>query len=293
MNRGVVHGIMAYVLWGLLPIYWKSLDQVAGLEILSHRVVWSLVFCLLLLAALRRLSWLKAVRENPRTLIAYVGATALLSLNWGLYIWAVNSGHIVETSLGYFINPLINVALGVVVLKEQLRRAQWIAIFSASAGVVFLSVAFGRPPWISLTLAISFALYGLLKRQAKLPALEGLSLETAIVALPALAYLAWISATGESHFSTGGMTQTLLLVGAGVATATPLLFFAAAAQRIPFSVLGVLQYIAPSIQFLLGVFVYGEMFDSQRLVGFLMIWGGLAIFTGDAVYRYRRRSEES
>ncbi|MBL4633790.1 MAG: EamA family transporter RarD [Kofleriaceae bacterium] len=167
MNRGVVHGIAAYVLWGLLPIYWKWIDDVPALEILSHRIVWSLVFCVALVLLLRRFKWMSELRRSPRTLIASAGATLLLSFNWGLYIWAVNSGHIIETSLGYFINPLINVALGVLVLKEHLRRAQWAAILLAAVGVIYLSVVSGQPPWISLALGVSFAFYGLLKKQAK------------------------------------------------------------------------------------------------------------------------------
>jgi chloramphenicol-sensitive protein RarD len=281
---------MAYVLWGLLPVFWKLLDDVPALEILSHRIVWSLALCVFLLVLSKRVGWIGDIRKHPRALFAVAGATILLSFNWGLYIWAVNSGHIVETSLGYFINPLINVALGVLVLKEQLRRPQWIAIATAAIGVLFLSVVYGHPPWISLALGVSFAFYGLLKKQAKLPALEGLTLETALVALPALAFLFSLSLTGESQSSGGGFRQTALLVGAGAATATPLLFFSAAAQRIPLSLLGVLQYIAPSIQFLLGVFAYGEDFDSERLIGFAIIWLALALFAGDAVLFYRRRA---
>lgn len=290
MNRGVIYGLAAYGLWGLLPIFWKLLDHVPPIEILSHRILWSLVLCTGLLAIRKRWAWIMALLRDPKGLVACVGTTILLSFNWWFYIWAVNSGHIVETSLGYFINPLVSVALGVIVLHERLNRLQWIAVGLATMGVFVLAFVLGRPPWIALALASTFGLYGLLKKQAKLPALEGLTVESAFVALPALGFLLWQGFRGESHFFAGAR-ETLLLMGAGVATATPLLFFAAAAQRIPLTLLGILQYIAPSTQFVLGVFVYGEYFDGARLVGFVIIWLGLAVFAFNAMRSYRRRAQ--
>lgn len=288
MNRGVLEGVAAYGLWGLLPIYWKLLDHVPSIEILSHRIIWSLFFCLALLAMRKRWEWLLPLLRDPRGLLACVGTTILLSFNWWLYIWAVNSGHVLETSLGYFINPLVSVALGVLVLHEGLRGVQWLAVGLATSGVVVLAVVFGRPPWIALALASTFGLYGLLKKKASLPALEGLTVESAFVALPALGFLCW-QGGGESHFAVG-LRETLLLVGAGAATATPLLCFSAAAQRIPLTLLGILQYISPSIQFVLGVFVFDEYFDGMRLMGFAIIWLGLAVFAADAMRTYRLRA---
>lgn len=289
MNRGIGYGVMAYVLWGLLPIFWKSLATVPALEILSHRVVWSLLLCAVLLFARRQTDWIREAIGNPRTLLVCGASTLLLSLNWGLYIWAVNSGHIVEASLGYFINPLVSVALGVVVLGESMRRVQWFAIGIATAGVLFLAVVSGHPPWISLVLAVSFGFYGLLKKRATLAALEGLTVETVMVALPALGYILWLGVSGEGGFTPARPVDALLLVSAGVATATPLLFFSAAAQRIPLSLLGLLQYIAPTLQFLLGVFVYGEAFGTKQLIGFAIIWLALVLFAADAIAANRRR----
>lgn len=289
MNRGIVYGVLAYVLWGLLPIFWKSLAAIPALEILSHRVLWSLVVCIVLLLARRRTAWIREAIGNPRTLLVCGASTLLLSLNWGLYIWAVNSGHIVETSLGYFINPLVSVALGVVVLGESMRRVQWLAIGIAAAGVVFLAIVSGHPPWISLVLAVTFGFYGLLKKRATLPALEGLSVETVMVALPALGYIVWLGASGSGEFTPARPVDALLLISAGAATAVPLLFFSAAAQRIPLSLIGLLQYIAPTLQFLLGVFVYGEAFGAKQLIGFAIIWLALVLFAADALAANRRR----
>lgn len=289
MNRGVLYGIAAYMLWGLLPIYWKALQSVPALEILANRMVWSLVFCLTLLALRREWRWLPAALSDLRTVLIFTGAALLLTVNWGVYIWAVNAGFIIETSLGYFINPLVNVLIGVIVLHEQLRVGQWVAVGLAAIGVLYLTIVYGSLPWIALTLAFSFGSYGLLKKKVRLGPLEGLSLETALLTVPALLYLIWLAMRGENAFGQGDMGLSGLLIGAGVVTAIPLLFFAAAAQRIPLSLIGILQYIAPSIQLLIGIFIYREPFNFTRLVGFAFIWAALVTYTVEGARRRRQR----
>ncbi len=289
MRRGILYGIGAYVIWGVLPIYWKQLQGVGALEILTNRMVWSLVFCVLLLTVQRNWSWVSAALHSGRTVMTMMGAAALLTVNWGVYIWAVNAGFIIETSLGYFINPLVNVLLGVLLLNERLRSGQWAAVGVAAAGVLYLTIAYGRPPWIALALAFTFAFYGLLKKQARLPALEGLTLETALMTPMALLYLGWLQSQGNAAFGHGDWQTTLLLIGAGVITAIPLLLFAGAAQRIPLSMVGLLQYIAPTLQFLIGVFIYQEAFGRTQLIGFSMIWLALILYTVDGLRHQRRR----
>jgi chloramphenicol-sensitive protein RarD len=293
VRRGILYGIGAYTLWGVLPIYWKQLQQVGALEILTNRMVWSLLFCLLLLSIQRNWSWVSEALQSERTVLTLAGAAALLTVNWGVYIWAVNAGYIVETSLGYFINPLVNVVIGVLVLQERLRSGQWLAVAVAAAGVLYLTVAYGRLPWIALALAFTFAFYGLLKKQARLPALEGLTLETAMMTPLALLYLGWLQAQGAAAFGHAGWQTSLLLVGAGVITAIPLLLFAGAAQRIPLSTVGLLQYIAPTLQFLIGVFIYQEAFGRTQLIGFSMIWLALVIYTFDGLRHQRQRIQRA
>lgn len=278
LRDGLLFALGCYGLWGVLPIYWKQLLAVPAPEILAHRMVWSLGFVLLLLAFKQRWRWIGQLRRG--TVGVYLGAALLLAVNWGLYIWAVNAGFIVETALGYFINPLISVAFGALFLGERLRRGQQVAIGLAAVGVLSLTFAYGRPPWISLTLAVSFATYGLLKKKAPLGALEGLSLETALLCLPALGYLLWLGGSGA--FGDDPRT-TALLTFSGAATALPLVFFAAALRRLTLSLMGVVQYAAPTTQFLLGVYLYGEPFDAHRLVGFGFIWLGLAVYTAEGL----------
>lgn len=293
MNRqGFWYAFGAYGLWGLLPIYWKLLQAVPAFEILLHRMVWSLLFLALLLYATGRWRGLRASLRDRRTLWIYGAAAILLTGNWWIYIWAVNSGFIVETSLGYFINPLVNVVLGVVFFKERLRKLQWLAIGLAALGVGYLTLVYGRPPWISLALAFSFALYGTLKKIAPLGASEGLTLETALMSVPALAVLTQWQIAGTASLGSSGLSTDLLLIGSGVATAIPLLLFGAAARRLPLSMVGLMQYIAPTIQFLLGVWVYAEPFDLQRLLGFACIWLALAVMTVEGL-RERRRVQRS
>ncbi|WP_420645364.1 EamA family transporter RarD [Candidatus Leptofilum sp.] len=289
MNRGILYGVAAYGMWGLFPIYWKLLQHVPALEILSHRMTWSLGFVLLLLLVRRRWDWLKTAVHTPRTILLFIASALLLSVNWFVYIWGVNAGFIVETSLGYFINPLMNVLLGVLFLSETMRRGQWVAIGLAALGVIYLTVRYGELPWIALTLATSFALYGLLRKTAPLGSLEGLSLETALMFFPALGYLVYLEVAGTAAFGHVDMQTTMLLGFAGVATAVPLLLFAAAARRIKLATIGILQYIAPTLQFLIGVLIYHEPFSMDRLVGFSLIWLALLVYSGENIWFSRRQ----
>lgn len=276
-NKGILYGMGAYALWGFFPIYWKLLHHVPALELLSHRIAWSFILMMAFIffsrqgADFRRqLSW--------RTVGIYLIAALLIGVNWGTYVWAVNAGHIVETSLGYFINPLVSVLLGLVILREKLRPTQWIPILLALLGVLYLTVTYGRLPWIALTLAFSFGFYGLAKKLAPLSSLYGLTLETGLLFIPALAFLGIAEINGTGAFLHTGLSSDLLMLGAGVVTTIPLLMFASAAKQIPLTMIGLLQYLAPTIQFLIGVFVYHEPFDTTRLIGFSIVWLALIIF---------------
>lgn len=279
MKRGVLYAAGAYTAWGLLPIFWKALAGVPALEILANRVVWALVAALGLGFLRGSWGWLAPALRSRRALLIFTLTAALLSFNWGLYIWAVNDGHVVETSLGYFINPLVNVFLGVVFLRERLRPGQALAIMVALAGVLFLTMTYGAPPWIALALAGSFGAYGLLRKTAPLASLEGFTLETMVMFLPALAFLIFTEATTGGALFHVSLGTNLLLVASGVITAVPLLLFAAGARMVTMTTLGLLQYIAPTLQFLLGVLVYGETLTPQRLIGFAIVWAALAIYS--------------
>ncbi len=284
-RQGMLFGASAYVMWGLFPLFWPLLKPIGALEILAHRVVWSLLFVVGLLVLRRRLGWL---RTTSSTRLAWLTlAAGLVSINWGLYIWAVNAGHVVETSLGYFINPLVSVALGVVVFGERLRRGQWLALSFAVLAVLVLSVENGRPPLIALGLASSFGLYGLVKKKAQVGAVESLSFETAVLVLPALAYLGWLEHDGTGSFGHTTVGREALLITAGVITAVPLLCFGAAANRVPLSVLGLLQYFAPTLQFLCGVLVFHEQMSSMRWLGFSLVWVGLVAFAVEGLLTMR------
>ncbi len=288
MNKGVLAGIGAYTLWGLFPIYWRWLENDPAIEILAHRMVWSLVFVAAILTIQREWSWLSQAMHNRRTVLIYTLAAILLSLNWYTYIWAVNAGFVVEASLGYFINPLVNFLLGVIFFREKLRRGQVAAVVLAGLGVVYLTVSYGSLPWISLVLAFTFGMYGLIKKTAALESMHGFSLETIVLFLPALGYLIFREASGVGAFIHQGVLVTLLLVLAGPVTSIPLLLFGYAARRIPLSMLGFIQYIAPTLQFLLGVFVYFEPFPIARLVGFSIIWLALLLYSLEGVYSNRK-----
>ncbi|WP_416977574.1 EamA family transporter RarD [Streptomyces sp. T028] len=287
---GLLNGFAAYGMWGLVPLFWPLLKPAGAVEILAHRMVWSLAFVAAALAVVRRWAWAGELLRQPRRLGLVVIAAAVITVNWGVYIWAVNSGHVVEASLGYFINPLVTIAMGVLILKERLRPVQWAAVGIGLAAVLVLTVGYGRPPWISLCLAFSFATYGLVKKKVNLGGVESLAAETAIQFLPALGYLLWLSADGGSTFASEGAGHAALLASTGIVTALPLVCFGAAAIRVPLSTLGLLQYLAPVFQFLLGVVYFGEEMPAERWAGFGLVWLALVLLTADA-WRSARRTK--
>jgi len=285
MQTGILSAALAFLCWGLFPLYFHAIDEVPPLQILAHRMIWSLLFLLIVLAVRRQWDWLRLARQ-PRVLGMFVASACLLSVNWLIYIWAVNNGHVIESSLGYFINPLVNIMFGYLLLKERLRRPQWLAIAVAALGVAWLTWQAGTIPWIALSLAASFGGYGLMRKIAPLGALEGLSFETMVLFPLAAAYAAWLTAHGQNAFiNTPSNTTRLLLMAAGPVTAIPLLLFAGAARRIPLSVLGLLQYVTPTMQFVLGVWLFHESFTAERLVGFALIWIALVLFALEGLLR--------
>ncbi|MEH1098246.1 EamA family transporter RarD [Micromonospora sp. CPCC 205561] len=288
LRLGYLYGIVAYLLWGFFPLYLKLMRPAGPMEILAHRIVWSVVFVALLLGALRNVGFLRALLRRPRALAGIGAAAALIAVNWGTYIYGVNSDRVVETALGYFINPLVVVLLGVTVLRERLRPAQWGALGIGALAVVVLAVDYGRPPYLALVLALSFAGYGLVKKRLGLPAAEGLFVESAVLALPALAYLGWLTAGGDATFGRVSVGHTALLVSAGAATAIPLLLFAGAANRLPLTGLGMIQYLAPILQLGCGVLIFHEPMPPARLAGFALVWAALIVFTVDALRHSRR-----
>ncbi|MFD0272855.1 EamA family transporter RarD [Kitasatospora sp. NPDC127111] len=291
-GRGLWYGIAAYGIWGLFPLFWPLLEPGAADDILANRMVWSLVAVALLLVAQRHWGWMRPLLRQPRRVAMLGGAAAVISVNWGVYIWAVNAGHVVETSLGYFINPLVTIAFGVLVLKERLRTAQWAAVGIGALAVVVLTLGYGRLPWIALTLALSFATYGLLKKKVGLSGLESLAAESAFMFPFALGYLIYLETAGRGTFGHTvageyGWGHSGLLMLSGVITAIPLLCFGAAAVRVPLTVLGLLQYLAPVFQFLIGVAVFHESMPPARWAGFALVWAALALLTWDALRRVR------
>jgi chloramphenicol-sensitive protein RarD len=286
-------GLTAYALWGLFPLYFPLLEPAGGLEIVAHRVLWSLLFVGILLTVVRRWSQVRALATDRRRLLVLAGAGLLIAVNWLVFVYGVNSGHVVETSLGYFINPLVSVLLGVVVFSERLRRLQWVAVGIAAVAVAVLTVDYGRPPWIALSLAASFGLYGVMKKLVRVEAAPGLFVETAMVAVPAAVVLAFLHADGSGTFTAAGTGHALLLATSGIATAVPLLLFAAAARRIPLSTVGLLQYLTPLMQLAIGVFVYDEEMPPARLAGFVIVWIALAVFTVDSLRHARTASRRA
>lgn len=282
-TKGVWYALGAYLSWGLFPLYWKPIHDVPAIEILSHRIAWSLLVVLGMLAWKRHWGWLPEAIRDRRVLGMFTLSALLLSVNWFVYIWAVNAGHVVESSLGYFINPLVSVLLGRLVLKETLRPAQRAAVGLAAAGVAWLTWRVGAVPWIALTLASTFGCYGLLRKTGKLGSLEGLALETMLMFPMAAGYLFWLEGQGVGHFAHSNALTNVMLAGAGVVTAIPLLLFASGARRLPLATLGVLQYLSPSIQFALGVFVFHEAFDAGKLAGFACIWGALVLYSAEGI----------
>ena len=289
-RRGVLYGVAAYVIWGLFPLYWPLLKPAGAIEILAHRIIWSLVAVGVILAAQRHWRWIRALRPGRVALLAV--AAVFITVNWGTYIYAVNSGHTIEAALGYFINPLVSVLFGVVILRERLRPWQWAAVGTGTAAVAVLAIDYGRPPWVALTLAGCFGMYGLLKKFAATPSTESLSVETAVLLLPALAY---VLLQRHPTFTGHGTGHIALLAGAGVLTAIPLLLFNSAATRVPLTVIGMVQYLAPVLQFLIGLLIQHEAMPAGRWIGFLLVWAALVILSVDAVRaarRNRRRTAE-
>lgn len=283
--------LAAYFSWGFLPIFWRALHDVPAIELLANRVVWSLLFLGGALLVRQRWAWVRLLRENPRQLGLFALTAVLLSINWLTYIWAVNAGYIVETSLGYFINPLLNVLLGMIFLGERLRNGQWVAVALAAAGVLYLTISYGALPWIALTLAFSFGFYGLLRKTAVLEAMEGLTVEILFLLPAAVLFLIYQEVNGVGHFGHDGWDITFLLLFSGIVTAVPLTLFSYGARLLPLTTMGLLQYIAPTIQLLIGVFVFGELFTGARAIGFGIIWLALILYSTEGLYvaRHRRK----
>jgi chloramphenicol-sensitive protein RarD len=291
MNKGILLAIGAYGIWGFLPIYWKTIDVVPAAQILSHRIVWSFTFLCFIIFIKKDLSAFRLAIRSKKILATFSLAAMLIGVNWLTYIWGVNAGYIVETSLGYFINPLVSVLLGVIILKERLRSLQWLPIILAAIGVLYLTISYGALPWIALVLALTFGLYGLIKKTTPLNSLHGLSLETGILFLPALLFLFFAEGQGSGLIGHTSWIITLLLILTGIVTALPLLLFASAAKQINLSTLGILQYIAPTMQFLIGVIIYGEPFTQSRLIGFSIIWAALLIYSLEGIMEKRRSTQ--
>lgn len=287
MKKGIISVLIAYAIWGFFPIYFKFLQQVPAIQIMAHRVIWSFVFVFLLVLFRRQLNDIRK-RITWKIALLYLCAGVIVSINWLIYVWGVNAGHIVETSLGYFINPLVSVLLGVVILKEKLRPLQWVPVIMAAVGVAYLTIQHGSLPWIALALALTFGTYGLLKKIAPLQALHGMMLETGFVFLPTFIYILVCEFQGVGAYGHAGLGNTLLLTATGIVTAVPLLFFADGAPRVPLTTLGLLQYIAPTLQFLNGVFIFHEPFSAYQLAGFSIIWLALVVFSLESFSVHRR-----
>ena len=288
-NLGLFYAIAAYSCWGILPVFWKQLEHIDSVEIVMHRMLWSCVLVTLLIVICRQWRDFVVLFSKPALLLRLFLASVLISINWAVFIWAVNSGHLVETSLGYFMNPLINVGLGVVLFGEVLRRNQLIALLIAAMGVLYLVVSYGSLPWISLILAVSFSLYSAAKKTISLPATHGMAIETMFFLVPASAYLFYLESQASGHFFEGSYNSWLLIFG-GLFTLIPLLFFAAAAKRISMTALGMTQYIGPTLQLLIAVLIYNEPFGSQKMIAFGFIWLALVVYTLDQIKHRQRRS---
>ncbi|WP_049564690.1 EamA family transporter RarD [Streptomyces sp. SBT349] len=288
-RAGLVYGFAAFGMWGLIPLYWDLLASTGASEVLAHRMAWSLPTALLLLALARSWSWIRPLLRRPGRL-ALVGLSAtLIAVNWWVFIWAVSEDRVLEASLGYFANPLLSIALAVVLLKERLRPVQWVAVGIGAVAVLVMSLAYGKVPWVALVLSVSFALYGLVKKQTGLDGLQGFSADSALQFLPALGFLVVLTARGDSTFASEGTSHTLLLMLSGLATALPLILFGAAAVRMPLSTLGLLQYLAPTTMFVLGLTVFHEEMPPERWAGFLLVWTALSLLTWDALRQAARR----
>ncbi len=290
MNKGIWYAVGAYVTWGLFPVYWETLNHVPAVQLLGHRILWSFLLLFGIILGTRQWKAFRKAALTRRMVGIYSIAAVLIAVNWLTYVWAVGAGYILETSLGYFINPLLSVLLGVLLLKERLRPLQWIPLAMAAGAVVYLTVAYGALPWIALTLAVSFGFYGLVKKTAPLSPVQGLTTETGLLFLPALVYLLFCQFTGQAAFLHSNPTTNWMLFGAGLVTTAPLLLFAAASQRIPLTMMGVLQYVNPTLQFLLGTLVYHEPFTHDRVIGFSIVWLALILFAAEGFWSNRRKT---
>ncbi len=288
MNKGIIMALSAYIFWGLHPIYWKLLQNVPSVEIVSHRILWSFVFFALIISFRKEWKRLTSkIKESKNKFIIFIPAL-LIGSNWALYIWAVNANYIIETSLGYFICPLITVFLGVVFLHESLRRIQWIAVLIAGIGVLVMTFIYGQFPWISLYLAGTWGTYGLLRKKSPLNSVEGLTLETTLLSVPAVIYLAYLTMSNSGSFATD-LPTSLLLIGSGITSGLPLLVFIMGARMINLSLIGILQYIYPTLIFIVGAFIYGEQLSEAKMIGFMFIWSALIIYTVDGSFFLKRR----
>jgi chloramphenicol-sensitive protein RarD len=291
-RKGVLYAIGAYMMWGLFPLYWKQLETIPALQLIGHRIGWSFILLLAVILVTRQWQAFRTAAWDVKTIRIYFLAAVLISINWYTYVWAVTQGFVVETSLGYYINPLFSVLLGVTIFREHLRPVQWVPIGLATLGVLYLTFTYGALPWIALTLAFTFGLYGLVKKTAPLGSLYGLTLETGLLFVPAIVYLVICEVTGQGAFLHSGLKADWMMIGAGLVTIIPLLFFASAAQRVPMTTIGVLQYINPTMQFLLGVLLYKEPFTRDRLIGFGLVWIGLILFWAEGLFARRNLSPE-
>ena len=291
-RKGILYAIGAYLMWGLFPLYWKQLETIPALQLIGHRIVWSFILLMLVILVTRQWRAFRSVALEAKILRIYLFAGILISVNWFTYVWAVTHGFVVETSLGYYINPLFSVLLGVTIFREHLRPIQWLPIGLATLGVLYLTFSYGALPWIALTLAFTFGLYGMVKKAAPLGSLYGLTLETGLLFVPAIAFLLLSELEGQGAFLHSGPPADWMMAGAGLITIVPLLLFASAAPRVPLITIGVLQYINPTMQLLLGVLVYKEPFTHDRLIGFGLVWAGLILFWAEGLYARRSLAPE-
>ena len=289
---GYFHVIAAYLLWGLLPIFWKQLSAMSSTSVVFHRMLWSFVAMFVILTMQKKWRLIKTLKQNPRYLLLCLCSAICIASNWFLFIWAVNEGFIIEVSLGYFINPLFFVVLGALIFREKMRLGQVVAVFIAVVGVLYLTFAYGSFPYVALLLGITFTIYGLIRRQVPLDTFEGLATETSLFFVPAICYLGYLEMQTTQTFLVQTTATKLYLVSTGVVTIAPLLFFASAAKKIPFYVLGFFQYIAPTLQFIIGVFVYSEPFDKSRLIGFSFVWFALIVFFVEGIYFFRYKMQK-
>ena len=293
-RRGIIYGLAAYGLWGAAPLFWPLVKRASAVELLAHRVIWSLIICAILLLTVVPRGWWARIGTR-RNVVMLTVAAAVVSVSWGTYIWAVNHGHVVETALGYYINPIFSILVGVIFLRERMQPVQWMCVGLAAAAVVVLTIDYGRLPWIALVLAVSFGLYGVIKKQLNAGAVESLTVESAVLTPLALGYLIFLQTRGQLTFGHLGWAHSLLLAATGLVTVVPLLFFASAATRLPLSTLGLLQYLAPTLQFLLGVLYFRETMSAGRWIGFTLVWLALVILSGSSLRgaAVRRRSVAS